>query len=111
MSRRARFAVKPRASFWCGQEYGERGHPMVVDVRAEYDFRIEQSIRVVLSTRIFESEGGRWEVGARIDREAALRRFMIRVEGIEQRRKGHPTGVVNDVMFEAFLEVVAGEAA
>jgi hypothetical protein len=36
---------------------------MVVDVRAEYDSRIVQSIRVVLSTRIFESEGGRWERG------------------------------------------------
>ena len=34
---------------------------MVVDVRAEYDFRIVQSIRVVLLTRIFEFEGGRWE--------------------------------------------------
>lgn len=50
-------------------------------------------------------------MGARIDREVALGRFMTRVEGIGQRRKGHPTGVVNDVMFDAFLEVVAGEAA
>ena len=51
------------------------------------------------------------ECGVRSDREAALGRFMIRVEGIGQRRKGHPTGVVNDVMFEAFFEFVAGEAA
>ncbi len=56
-------------------------------------------------------EGGSVELGVRSDREATLGRFMIRVEGIGQRRKGHPTGVVNDVMFEAFLEVVAGEAA
>ena len=36
---------------------------MVVDVRAEYDSRIVQSIRVVLSTRIFESEGGSLKLG------------------------------------------------
>ncbi len=50
-------------------------------------------------------------VDVRIDREVALARFMIRIKGMGQDRRGHPAGVVDDAMFGAFLEVVAGGTA